>query len=91
MKFTSDDIDVEVRAATYIKQILGSLASIVQGIAEVRNAYGHGKASGFVGLQPRHAKLAVGAPSTLAIYLLETHEMKKTKAILDLDKNADKN
>ena len=79
LKLTPNDISDEAKAAKSIKQILGSLASVVQGIAEVRNEYGsgHGKDSGFKGLQPRHAKLATGAASTLAIYLLETHEIRK--------------
>ncbi len=79
LKLTPDDIPNEVKAATSIKQILGSLSSVVQGISEIRNEYGsgHGKDGKFIGLQPRHAKLAVGAASTLAIYLLETHEIKK--------------
>jgi hypothetical protein len=79
LKLTPDDIPNETRAANSIKQILGSLSAVVQGIGEVRNEYGsgHGKDGKFKGLQPRHAKLAVGAASTLAIYLLETHEIKK--------------
>jgi hypothetical protein len=79
LKLTPSDIPNETKAASSIKQILGSLSSVVQGIAEVRNEYGsgHGKNGKFKGLQPRHAKLAVGAASTLAIYLLETHELKK--------------
>lgn len=79
LKLTPDNISDEAKAAKSIKQILGSLSAIVQGIAEVRNDYGsgHGKDSNFQGLQPRHAKLAVGAASTLAIYLLETHEIRK--------------
>lgn len=79
LKLTPDDIPNEARAASSIKQILGSLSSVVQGIGEVRNEYGsgHGKDGKFKGLQPRHAKLAVGAASTLAIYLLETHEIKQ--------------
>ncbi len=79
LKLTPSDIPNETKAASSIKQILGSLSSVVQGIAEVRNEYGsgHGKDGKFKGLQPRHAKLAVGASSTLAIYLLETHELKK--------------
>ena len=79
LKLTPDDIPNEAKAASSIKQILGSLSSVVQGIGEVRNEYGsgHGKDGNFKGLQPRHAKLAVGAASTLAIYLLETHELKK--------------
>lgn len=81
LKLTPDHIVDEDKAAKSIRQILGSLSSIVQGIAEVRNEYGsgHGKDSDFKGLQPRHAKLAVGAASTLAIYLLETHELRKLK------------
>lgn len=78
LKLTPDDISDEAKAAKSIRQILGSLSAVVQGIAEVRNEYGsgHGKDSDFKGLQPRHAKLAVGAASTLAIYLLETHEIR---------------
>lgn len=79
LKLTPNDIPNETKAASSIKQILGSLSSVVQGIAEVRNEYGsgHGKEGNFRGLQPRHAKLAVGAASTLAVYLLETYELKK--------------
>jgi hypothetical protein len=79
LKLTPSDIPNEIKAASSIKQILGSLSSVVQGITEVRNEYGSGhvKDGKFKGLQPRHAKLAVGAASTLAIYLLETHELKK--------------
>lgn len=78
-QITRRDISNKAKAASSIRQILGSLSAVVQGIAEVRNEYGsgHGKDSNFKGLQPRHAKLAVGASSTLAIYLLETHEMRK--------------
>lgn len=79
LKLTPDDIPNELKAANSVKQILGSLSAVVQGISEIRNEYGsgHGKDGKFIGLQPRHAKLAVGASSTLAIYLLETHELKK--------------
>lgn len=79
LKLTPDDIPNELKASSSIKQILGSLSSVVQGIGEIRNEYGsgHGKDGKFRGLQPRHAKLAVGSASTLAIYLLETHELRK--------------
>lgn len=78
LKLTPDNISDEAKAAKSIRQILGSLSAIVQGIAEVRNDYGsgHGKDSNFKGLQPRHAKLAVGAASTLAQYLLKIHEIR---------------
>jgi hypothetical protein len=79
LKLTPDDIPNETRASSSIKQILGSLSSVVQGIGEIRNEYGsgHGKDGKFKGLQPRHARLAVSAAATLAIYLLETHELRK--------------
>jgi hypothetical protein len=38
-----------------------------------------GKAAGAKGLGPRHAKLAVGAASTLAVFLAETHNEKPRK------------
>lgn len=61
-----------------IKRLLNALARITQGVAELRNQYGTGrrKAAGSKGLGPRHAKLAVGAASTLAIFLAETHNQK---------------
>ncbi len=79
LKLTPEDISNEAKASSSIKQILGSLSSVVQGIAEIRNEFGsgHGKNGKFIGLQPRHAKLAVGSASTLAIYLLETNQLKK--------------
>ncbi len=79
LKLTPDDVPNEAKAVNSIKKILGSLSAVVQGIGELRNEYGsgHGKNEKFHGLQPRHAKLAVGAASTLAVYLLETHELKK--------------
>ncbi|AXY74308.1 hypothetical protein D3H65_10115 [Paraflavitalea soli] len=75
LKLAPDDIPNEAKASASIKQILGSLGSVVQGIGEIRNEYGsgHGKDGTFKGLQPRHARLAVGAATTLAVYLLETH------------------
>jgi len=73
------DVPDDRKASHTIKSILGSLTMVVQGINELRNDYGsgHGKKVKFQGLNPRHAKLAVGAATTLAIFLLETHEVKK--------------
>ena len=81
MKLLPDNIPDHVKAADTIKRLLHNLASITQGVAELRNHYGtgHGKVRGNKGLQPRHAKLAVGAASTLAVFLTETHKMKAAK------------
>jgi hypothetical protein len=86
VKATTDELELspasvsdEKKASQTIKRILGSLSSVIQGIAELRNDYGsgHGKDGNFVGLGPRHARLAVGAASTLAAFLLETHNVKQ--------------
>jgi hypothetical protein len=75
LELTPDDIQEKAKAADPIKRLLSNLATITHGIAELRNHYGtgHGKTAGAKGLQPRHAKLAVGAASTLAVFLAETH------------------
>jgi hypothetical protein len=78
LKLAPTDIPEEARAVDIIRPVLGSLSTVVQGIAELRNHYGtgHGKSATFKGLSPRHAKLAVGAAETLAIFLIETHKIK---------------
>jgi hypothetical protein len=78
LQLQPEDVAENKKAAKTIKSILGSLIAVVHGICELRNEYGsgHGKSAKFQGLGPRHAKLAVGASTTLAIFLLETHELK---------------
>lgn len=79
LKLSPHDIPDEAKASEVIRKILGNLAAITQGIAELRNQYGtgHGKSSKTKGLQPRHARLAVEAASTLVIFLFETHKIRK--------------
>lgn len=83
LKLTPDDIPEKAKAAETIKRLLSNLGTITQGVAELRNLYGtgHGKAAGARGLGPRHAKLAVGAASTLAVFLAETHNDKADDAV----------
>ncbi len=78
LNLTPEGIPDEAKASKTIKSILGSLTTVVQGIGELRNQYGsgHGKKATFKGLTSRHAKLSVGASSTLAIFLLETHKTR---------------
>jgi len=75
LELTPDDIPEKAKAAATVKRLLSNLATITSGIAELRNSYGtgHGKDSRAKGLSPRHARLAVGAASTLAMFLAETH------------------
>jgi hypothetical protein len=68
------------KAAETIRRLLSNLATISNGLAELRNAYGtgHGRPGGAGGIKPRHARLAVGAAATLATFLLETHESRSS-------------
>ena len=81
LQLTPEDIPEKAKAVETIKRLLSNLATITQGISELRNLYGtgHGKKAGAKGLSPRHAKLAVGAASTLAVFLAETHRTRPNK------------
>jgi hypothetical protein len=81
LQLTPDDIPEKAKASGTIKRLLSNLATITQGIVELRNQYGtgHGKHAKTKGLTPRHAKLAVGAASTLAVFLVETHQARNRK------------
>lgn len=80
LQLTPDDIASTARAAETIKRMLMNLATLVQGSAELRNAYGtgHGKSKSQARqrLGPRHARLAVGTAATLGVFLYETHEAR---------------
>ena len=80
LKLTPQDIPDRAKAVDTIKRLLSNLASITQGITELRNQYGtgHGREAKSKGLEPRHAKLAVGAVSTLAVFLVETHNARRS-------------
>ena len=82
LKLTPDDIPNTSKASETIKRLLNNLATVVQGLAELRNPYGTGQGHDgrARGLKPRHARLAAGAASTLALFLLESHRDMKFKA-----------
>jgi hypothetical protein len=71
-----DNIPDAAKGADVIRRLLSNLGAVAQGLGELRNLYGtgHGKSGRSRGLGPRHARLAVGAASTLATFLLETHQ-----------------
>ena len=82
LKETTNSLDFKPRhaenpdkAETSIKQILGGLSSIVQGIGELRNSYGtgHGKNADFKGLEAKYAKLIGGTVAELTIFYLSTN------------------
>jgi hypothetical protein len=73
-------ISGEAKAAETVKRLLSNLASVSDGLAELRNLHGtgHGKEADAMGLELRHARLAVGAATALAVFLLEAHVEKQS-------------
>ena len=80
LDLTPANISDKHKASETIRRLLSNLATITQGVAELRNDYGtgHGREAKSKGLTSRHAKLAVGAASTLAVFLIETHSERTT-------------
>jgi len=64
------------KGSDIIKDLLRSMGTIGKNMSELRNLYGtgHGQQGSRKGLQLRHARLAVGASSTFAMFLIETYE-----------------
>lgn len=75
LKLVPDDIPDATKGAQTIRIMLSNLATVVQGIAEIRSLYGtgHGKDGKAKGVSSRHARLAVGAASTLVTFAFQTH------------------
>lgn len=67
------------RGADSIKAVLGNLRAIPTKMAELRNPFGsgHGKSASYVGLEERHAKLAVGCSITFVDFIWSTFESRK--------------
>ena len=76
LKLVPEGIHESVRGSDVIRRLLQNLGAIGNGLAELRGLYGtgHGKHGKTEGLSVRHAKLAVGAASTLVIFLFDTHK-----------------
>ncbi|MGA2585774.1 MAG: abortive infection family protein [Candidatus Aminicenantales bacterium] len=74
-----EKIPNSAKGAEIIKRLLNNLGNIAQTLAELRNLYGtgHGKAGKTRGLSPRHARLAVGAASTISMFFFDSHLEKK--------------
>jgi len=75
LKLVPQDIPEAAKGAETIRRMLSNLATVVQGIAEIRSLYGtgHGRDGKAKGVSPRHARLAVGAASTLVTFAFQTH------------------
>jgi len=75
LRLLPDDIPDQSKGVETIRRLLSNLATVTQGLAELRNLYGsgHGREGRSKGLKPRHARLAIGAATALAVFLFETH------------------
>ncbi|HKY31708.1 MAG TPA: abortive infection family protein [Candidatus Polarisedimenticolia bacterium] len=82
LKLLPEDVPEASKGADTIRRILSNLGAVAQGLAELRNLYGtgHGPDGRARGLHSRHARLAAGAASTLAAFLLETFEERSSQA-----------
>lgn len=83
LKITPEDIPEDIPMAGTMRALLGNLRAIAKAIAELRNAYGsgHGRSATYKGLQPRHAKLAVGSSLTLVSFLWDSFQRQKARVI----------
>jgi len=80
LKLVPDNVPDASKGVQTIRIMLSNLATVVQGIAEIRGLYGtgHGKDGKSKGVSARHARLAVGAASTLVTFAFQTYlEQKK--------------
>jgi len=74
-----DNIQASDPGADSIKAVLGNLRAIPSKLAELRNPYGsgHGKSASYIGLEERHAKLAVGCSISFVDFVWSTYESTK--------------
>lgn len=66
-----------------VRQILSGLTSVAKGIGALRTHGGdaHGREKGFRRIDPRIARLAINAASSLALFLIETWERQEKRAL----------
>jgi hypothetical protein len=71
-----NDISNKARGVDAIKSTLRALSNIATQLDEIRGLYGsgHGRPSSAKGLEPRHARLAVGAAASLCVFMIESFE-----------------
>lgn len=69
------------KGAETIRLILRNLATLTQYLAELRSLYGtgHGRDGKHRGLQPRHARLAVGAAVSFIDFVTETYRERELR------------
>lgn len=75
-------LDPAVMVDDDLRRILGGLSSVVDGLGAARThgSSAHGRGRSAYKVETRHARLAVNAAHTLAVFLLETWDARKAKA-----------
>lgn len=81
-KTTAKELNLapEQHTEKVFKQILGGCSGIINGLGSLRNKLGdaHGKGKAPVKPLERHAELAVNLAGTMALFLIQTYESKRT-------------
>jgi Abortive infection C-terminus len=78
LKLVPESISDEAKGAETVRLILRNLSALTQYLAELRGLYGsgHGRDGKHRGLEPRHARLAVGAAVAFIDFVTETHHQR---------------
>lgn len=78
LKLVPEGISDEAKGAETIRLLLRNLTSVTQYLAELRSLYGsgHGRDGRHRGLEPRHARLAVGAAVAFADFVSDTYRQR---------------
>ena len=78
LRLVPEGISEEAKGAETIKLLLRNLTAITQYLAEIRGLYGsgHGRDGKHRGLEPRHARLAVGAAVAFIDFVSETYHQR---------------
>jgi hypothetical protein len=78
LKLVPEGISDGARGSETIRLILRNLSALTQYLAELRSLYGsgHGRDGKHRGLEPRHARLAVGAAVSFIDFITETYHQR---------------
>ena len=78
LKLVPEGISDQAKGSDTIRLILRNLSALTQYLAELRGLYGsgHGRDGKYRGLEPRHARLAVGAAVAFIDFVTETHHQR---------------
>lgn len=82
LKLVPEGIPNEAKGADTVRLILRNLTALTGYLTELRGLYGtgHGRDGKHRGLEPRHARLAVGAAVVFFDFVTETYRQRSAKA-----------